>query len=77
MAVGVLGGHHNFLFFFLFSPTFSLLIFLFSYFCGTDIGLTPCGSDNGLAPPRRQAIIWTNDGQVYWRMDMCLSASMS
>ena len=20
------------------------------------------GSDNGLAPPRRQAIIWTNDG---------------
>ena len=28
--------------FFLFSPTFSLLIFLFSYFCGTDIGLTPC-----------------------------------
>ena len=24
------------------------------------------GSDNGLAPDRRQAIIWTNDGLVYW-----------
>ena len=26
------------------------------------------GSDNGLAPNRRQAIIWTNDGLVYWRI---------
>ena len=26
------------------------------------------GSDNGLAPTRRQAIIWTNDGQVWWRV---------
>ena len=26
------------------------------------------GSDNGLAPNRRQAIIWTNDGIVYWRI---------
>ena len=24
------------------------------------------GSDNGLAPNRRQAIIWTNNGIVYW-----------
>ena len=24
------------------------------------------GSDNGLAPNRRQAIIWTSDGLVYW-----------
>ena len=23
-------------------------------------------SDNGLAPNRQQAIIWTNDGRVYW-----------
>ena len=26
------------------------------------------GSDNGLAPNRRQAIIWTNGGLVYWRI---------
>ena len=26
------------------------------------------GSDNGLAPPRRQAFIWTNYGLVYWRI---------
>ena len=26
------------------------------------------GSDNGLAPSRRQAIIWTNDGLVYWHI---------
>ena len=28
--------------------------------------LTSIGSDNGLAPNRRQAIIWTNDNPVYW-----------
>ena len=26
------------------------------------------GSDNGLAPIRRQAIIWTNDGLCWWRL---------
>ena len=26
------------------------------------------GSDNGLAPARRLAIIWPNDGLVYWRI---------
>ena len=26
------------------------------------------GSDKGLAPKRRQAIIWTNDCPVYWRI---------
>ena len=26
------------------------------------------GSDNGLAPNRRQAIIWTNDGLIWWRI---------
>ena len=26
------------------------------------------GTDNGLAPNRRQAIIWTIDGIVYWRI---------
>ena len=28
--------------------------------------LTIVGSDNGLAPNRCQAIIWTNDGPSYW-----------
>ena len=47
------------------------------------------GSDNGLAPKRRQAIIWTNYASVYWRMyaslglsewthiDLCLIESIS
>ena len=26
------------------------------------------GSDNGLAPIRRQAIVWTNDGLVWWHI---------
>ena len=26
------------------------------------------GSDNGLTPVRRQAIIWINDGPVYWHI---------
>ena len=30
------------------------------------------GSDNGLAPVRRQAIIWTNDGKDYWRIHASL-----
>ena len=30
------------------------------------------GSDNGLAPTRRQAIIWTNDGKV---TDACMRHS--
>ena len=30
------------------------------------------GSDNGLAPNRRQVIIWTDDGLVYW----CIYASL-
>ena len=32
------------------------------------------GSDNGLAPARRQAIIWTNDGVVSWRL--CVSPGL-
>ena len=33
------------------------------------------GSDNGLAPISRQAIIWTNYGLVYWRIyvSLCLN----
>ena len=41
-----------------------------------EFRLKSIGSDNGLAPIRRQAIIWTNDGyftDVYMR----LSASIS
>ena len=30
------------------------------------------GSDNALAPNRQQAIIWSNDGLVYW----CIYASL-
>ena len=26
------------------------------------------GSDNGLAPARREAIIWSNVGMLYWRI---------
>ena len=26
------------------------------------------GLDNGLAPNRRQAIIWTNDNPIHWRI---------
>ena len=26
------------------------------------------GSDNGLAPTRRQAIIWTNTDPIHWRI---------
>ena len=31
------------------------------------VSITSISSRNGLAPNRRQAIIWTNNGQVYWR----------
>ena len=31
------------------------------------------GSDNGLAPIRRQASIWTSDGLVYWYASLDLS----
>ena len=35
------------------------------------------GSDNGLAPNRRQAITWTNGGIVFWRIYMYQPASVS
>ena len=34
-----------------------------------------CGSDDGLALTRWQAIIWTNDGLIYWRI--CASLGLS
>ena len=35
---------------------------------GSSRQYTIIGSDNGLAPNRRQAIIWVNDGPVFWRI---------
>ena len=55
-----------------------LLIFDWSSFVGSNEQYSSTGSDNGLAPARQQAIIWTNDGKfidayIYMRH----SASMS
>ena len=52
------------------------LKFLWSLFLRANEQYSSTGSDNGLAPTRRQAIIWTNDGLItdaYMRH----SASMS
>ena len=38
------------------------------YFCIVKDNLNEINSYSSLAPNRRQAIIWTNDGLVYWRM---------
>ena len=35
------------------------------------------GSDDGLAPIRRQAIIWNNYGIVYWRINAPLGLNQS
>ena len=40
---------------------------------GLDWQYVTIGSDNGLAPNRRQAIIWTNDGLIYWHIYASLS----
>ena len=40
---------------------------------GPNLQYSSIGSDNGLAPVRQQAIIWTNDGLVY----RCIYASLS
>ena len=42
-------------------------------FPSLQLTITNIGSYNRLVPNRRQAIIWTNDGQVYW----CTHASPS
>ena len=46
------------------SVEFSLKIFSW----GSNYQYTSIGSDNGLALNRRQAIIWTKGGLVYWHM---------
>ena len=43
------------------------------YFVFSNEQYPNTGSDNGLAPARWQAIIWTNDGLVYW----CIYASLN
>ena len=41
------------------------LRFHWSLFLGVQLIIFQLGSDNGLSPTRRQAIIWTNDGLGY------------
>ena len=46
-------------------PNISAMLLILYIPCVTHIGvkkLTIIGSDNGLSPGRRQAIIWANDG---------------
>ena len=43
------------------------------YSQGSNWQYSSIGSGNGLAPSRRQAIIWTDDGIVYWRIYASLS----
>ena len=45
-------------------------------YSNSDLQYSIIGSDNGLAPTRRQAIIWTNDGEIIDAY-MRLSPSMS
>ena len=42
------------------------------YRLGSNLQNGGIGSDNGLAPNRRQAIIWINVGMFYWRIDASL-----
>ena len=44
------------------------LKFQWNLFLRFELIIFSNGSDNCLAPSRRQAIIWTNDGIVYWRI---------
>ena len=42
--------------------------FYWSLFLSVQLLYHSIGSDNGLAPKRRQAIIWTNGGFIWWRI---------
>ena len=46
----------------------SIKISLKSVSQGSTLQYSSIGSDNGLAPSRRQAIIWINGSIVYWRI---------
>ena len=37
--------------------------------------LTSIGSDNGLAPNRQQAIIWSSDDAIHWRIYAALGGN--
>ena len=50
--------------------------FHWSLFLRVQLAISSIGSDNGLAPTRRQAIIWSNDGH-FTDADMRHSSSMS
>ena len=45
-----------------------MLKFHLSLFLNVQQQYSSIGPDDGLTPTRRQAIIWTNDGLVYWRI---------
>ena len=49
------------------------LKFHWNFSKGSNYQYSSIGSDNGLAPVRWQAIIWINDGLVYW----CIYVSLS
>ena len=53
-----------------------LLKFHIRLFLRVELQYASIGSDNGLAPARRQAIVWTNYGK-FTDAYMHLSASMS
>ena len=68
----------------IFQTTFTNAIFLmkmyefwlkfhWSLFLRVDWQYPGIDSDNVLSPARRQAIIWTNDGLVHWRIYVSMS----
>ena len=54
---------------------FRILNTIFSEICSlrSNWQCGSIGSDSGLAPNRRQAIIWTNVGMLYWYAPLVLS----
>ena len=54
--------------FFLFKENDIVLIIILLHFFSKSLINKKNASDNGLVPTRRQAVIWTNDGQVQWRI---------
>ena len=42
--------------------------FIEKFSFGSNLHKSSIGSDNCLAPNRRQAVIWTSDGLDYWRI---------
>ena len=44
--------------------------------CGSNWQYPSIGLDNGLAPNRRQAIIWTNADPIHWRIYATLGGEL-